>query len=628
MQNEIRIKLTIDNKETTASLALTDEQVRRIYSSVETLSSSPLLKQFAQDLLGIGTVSDEAAQGIQDFIKYNQLSEKQIQSVIRALEQEKQTLAVGSAEYAKSVAAIQNVTNAYTRMNPNIASGTTALMSQGKGLSGFNMMIGQTGFLLSDMDMFFVNFRMGLLSVGNNISMVASTIGVAMNQAAMQGMSFGAALKQSLSGFNLWLLGINAGMFIIQMLTRLFSSQTEEVKKQRDEVANLRKEYSQLSTEQAVYERSKLIQQLGMKGAYFDSKGALDTSKVAKDNKEEVERLIKSLQALNTEAAATAEKINNILLGNWNFKSIASINEAVALLRKEYDNAESDASRQFLKRYIDVLEKKAKELGLDSKTPKEEKFITTTAQIEKEITQLKQKAAATKDLAEQILYLQEIEKREAELKFRQGIGRTAVNAEAFMGDPIKFRGGDHAKGGSLIKLIDDDEIKNSKERVDQFNSGLIDETVRADQAWRRLGQAMSQSLSNAIMRGEKLEDVLSNMLGMFLEMGLQATFMGLISMLLPGGSFLKGFGAMFGLANGGIINEPIVGMGLSSGKSYAFGEGGIPEMVMPMNRIYNSNAAAPQRLQIELIGEVGVGQRGTDLYGTMNKRNIILKKYY
>ncbi len=256
----------------------------------------------------------------------------------------------------------------------------------------------------------------------------------------------------------------------------------------------------------------------------------------------------------------------------------------------------------------------------------EKKYFETTEQLKEEIKLLKQKAAATKDLAEQILYLQLAEAKEKELKFRAGIGRTPVTAEANMGNPIGYRGGDHAKGNSLIKLIDDDEIKNAKERVDQFNNGLISETVRADEAWHNLGMTMSRSLTSAIMQGKKLTDVLSDMLGMFLEMGLQATMMGLFSMLLPGGSFLKGFGKMFGFANEGVLYEPVVGVGMRSGNPYSFAEFG-PEAFMKPGKLGNYNAA-PQRLLVEFAGEVGVGQRGIDLHGTMNKRNIILKKYY
>jgi hypothetical protein len=57
------------------------------------------------------------------------------------------------------------------------------------------------------------------------------------------------------------------------------------------------------------------------------------------------------------------------------------------------------------------------------------------------------------------------------------------------------------------------------------------------------------------------------------------------------------------MAGGGIINEPIIGRGLNSGKSYSFGEGGKPELVTPMNKV-SSNG---NNLSISIPVNVGDG---------------------
>lgn len=70
----------------------------------------------------------------------------------------------------------------------------------------------------------------------------------------------------------------------------------------------------------------------------------------------------------------------------------------------------------------------------------------------------------------------------------------------------------------------------------------------------------------------------------------------LFSALFGGGSLAgvqqaaHGTGAMtavggFAMAGGGVIAEPVAGVGLRSGASYAFGEGGSPELVMPLDRL-------------------------------------------
>ncbi|MCP3943223.1 MAG: phage tail tape measure protein [Desulfobacteraceae bacterium] len=50
---------------------------------------------------------------------------------------------------------------------------------------------------------------------------------------------------------------------------------------------------------------------------------------------------------------------------------------------------------------------------------------------------------------------------------------------------------------------------------------------------------------------------------------------------LSNGAVINSSGAVFGMAGGGVINEHVVGVGLSSGSSYEFGEGGVPEAVIP-----------------------------------------------
>lgn len=50
---------------------------------------------------------------------------------------------------------------------------------------------------------------------------------------------------------------------------------------------------------------------------------------------------------------------------------------------------------------------------------------------------------------------------------------------------------------------------------------------------------------------------------------------------LSNGAIINPSGVVYGMAGGGIINEHVVGFGLKSGASYEFGEGGIPEAVVP-----------------------------------------------
>jgi len=50
---------------------------------------------------------------------------------------------------------------------------------------------------------------------------------------------------------------------------------------------------------------------------------------------------------------------------------------------------------------------------------------------------------------------------------------------------------------------------------------------------------------------------------------------------LSNGAIINASGAVFRMAGGGVVKEHVVGVGLSSGASYEFGEGGIPEIIAP-----------------------------------------------
>ena len=53
---------------------------------------------------------------------------------------------------------------------------------------------------------------------------------------------------------------------------------------------------------------------------------------------------------------------------------------------------------------------------------------------------------------------------------------------------------------------------------------------------------------------------------------------------LSNGAIINASGAVYGMAGGGVINEHVLGVGTSSGKSYEFGESG-SEVVIPQNKM-------------------------------------------
>lgn len=122
-----------------------------------------------------------------------------------------------------------------------------------KGLSQMNNTMGQLGWVMGDANMFLVNFRMGMMSVANNIPMVVQGLAMVRAEAAATGQSFKALAMQSLMGPGGLMLGINLLMFALTALPYLFGDTTEAVKDQAEEIKKLKNEYAGLTKAQLDY---------------------------------------------------------------------------------------------------------------------------------------------------------------------------------------------------------------------------------------------------------------------------------------------------------------------------------------------------------------------------------------
>ncbi len=74
--------------------------------------------------------------------------------------------------------------------------------------------------------------------------------------------------------------------------------------------------------------------------------------------------------------------------------------------------------------------------------------------------------------------------------------------------------------------------------------------------------------------------MLSQLAAVAAKAGSGALIAGLLSFIPGVGGFVELFKSITGFAGGGIIPEPVLGVGLRSGTGYTFGERG-PEYVMP-----------------------------------------------
>lgn len=82
-------------------------------------------------------------------------------------------------------------------------------------------------------------------------------------------------------------------------------------------------------------------------------------------------------------------------------------------------------------------------------------------------------------------------------------------------------------------------------------------------------------------------DVLSQLAAVAAKAGSSALIAGLLSVIPGVGTFAGLFKTLTGFAGGGIIPEPVLGIGLHSGTGYTFGERG-PEYVMPNSQLQSA----------------------------------------
>lgn len=242
---------------------------------------------------------------------------------------------------------------------------------------------------------------------------------------------------------------------------------------------------------------------------------------------------------------------------------------------------------------------------------KEKTFIKTDEEIKKEIKLLEILKAKTKSLREQFLYKKQITELKGELEFYKNLQNYA---DIKVATPT-------SKGLELpslkrkqLKEIDTEEI--DKVKLDTLDIG---------EEWKFIGDIinntiydLSNGLAQAIMKAKSLREVFADIGNMLLQQTLSFLIsLGLKAIALEAGvpeGLLK-------YANGGIINEPIIGYGAKTNQRYLFGEAGT-EYVIPASRMGNVTA---MQTNINVGGEFIM--RGNDLHAVIKRVEKLEKRY-
>lgn len=255
---EIVLKLTIDNKEYQAKIDVTKGSLVELVKLIDPMEQKfeNTYKKITAELSKYNQANEQSVKELTEWIRTQDISLEMIEQTITKLQTETKALDINSEHWQKSMAAVENMRAAHAKVVTSYDQSDKAHRQMTTGISSMNMAIGQFGFLLGDADMFLMNFRMGMMSVANNFPMVIQFMQYAREEATKMNKSMGQAFFESIKGPGGLLLGVNAAMFAMNILARVFEGTTETVKDQQEEIKKLRAEYEKLTREQL---QNKLI---------------------------------------------------------------------------------------------------------------------------------------------------------------------------------------------------------------------------------------------------------------------------------------------------------------------------------------------------------------------------------
>jgi hypothetical protein len=484
--------------------------------------------------------------------------------------------------------------------------------------------VGQLGWALGDANMFFVNFRSGMMSVGNNIPMIAQGFMRAGEAAKTAGISMKTYFAQSLTGAGGVMLGINAAMFAMQSLPMIFAAINKESKqaaadgledftKQLEKITifTMADKLAEVRGELILY-RSIVAQQNatgGMGLAFVKLIGYQSTADEMLTVAEQKVRMAERKDKELTEQGMTRIGLLKAEIDNYDI-----------LMDKVKSGANADKEIHDLAVKKAAKQKELSDLTTVEKQVKEKNLIISDAELAKDIQKLKAQLEKTTSIREEL----ELRKKLNDLNQQAMKLGTSYDSKAInkMAQSIDFgiSGASSLNGTTPIEK----PAVAIKETNDELMVSLLGMHA-LEKGWQSAGQSIAQSLSGPLRVLQQSNNALESMIGNILEVGLQMAttglFGGLFSML-GGGGFLGGFMGALGItkmAKGGLITEPIMGLGLNTGGRYLMGENG-NELVTPRASSYGSGA-----LEIRVSGELT--GNGTSLRAMLKRLDKMESRY-
>ena len=478
-------KLMIDNKEVSATLDLTKGEFVETGAAATAAQEKiqAAYKNLSSEAMKYDAVTEANVKSLTDFMKTQSISIDMIENTITVLQNEIKTLDVNSESWKQKIVASTNLKAAMGQLITSHTALGGAQQSVMPGMNSMNIAMGQFGYLLSDADMFLVNYQMGLRSIGNNIPMVVQYMQYAKQEAAGLNMTIGQAFWQSIKGPGGLLLGVNAAVFGMQLLAKFMGDSTKEIKEQKEEIDKLRDAYQKLSKQQFDSKELELRTKLATQPMAI-AKGSSDpnfkvspqqvyTTDEGKKLKEQLDLLLEVKNNMGD-----LEKIEN---------RRAELQEKISKLKNIDDGLISPHKLDLLKQYQEELKRideRIDSIRGKSDSKSNNKFTESKAKTQEEMFKDELLSAAQSDLNGKD-YVQLLEmKEDAENKYRDHLktfsdakSQTELDGFNFVRDVME-------KNIDLInKKINEEENLTEKE-IEEGRKRAAARVKQAEDDWK------------------------------------------------------------------------------------------------------------------------------------------------
>ncbi len=287
-------------------------------TAAETGAMGGSMEEAAVQAENLGT---SAAEGLGQMPNAAMPAAESIASIRKELQEVQEALAnapVGSAQFDQFALKAVEVQQKLDQAQASITRVTGRSVNARMALQQFN-------WVLSDTPSFAMNFRFGMMAIGNNLDMISNALINLQMEAKMTGTTVMALIKQSITPMTLAMFGLTTAITLAQVIPAFFHKTKDAAKEANDEVKEFESKLKKLSMGSvlglaqtldtpiaATRDRIRELKDELVLGGDLLVAGAVDSMILARINQEK-----KNLKYLTDQRAAAEKDFDERLQGRY-----------------------------------------------------------------------------------------------------------------------------------------------------------------------------------------------------------------------------------------------------------------------------------------------------------------------